>query len=423
MTDTLVSSPHTPFGRLPSGSLACENVDLAEIARAHGTPTYVYSATAIERAFDRLDRAYAGVPHLICYAMKACANLAVLALLARRGAGADIVSGGELFRALRAGIPADRIVFAGVGKTRDEIRQALAAEILMFTIESPQELDAIQFVAAEMGTTARIAIRVNPDVDPQTHPYISTGLKKSKFGVPHEQVVNLYLRAADLPNIEPCGIQCHIGSQLVHVDPIRDAVDRVSELAADVVRRGIGLRYLDIGGGLAIRYRGDDPEGPEAVAAHVAARASALGLSLIMEPGRFLVGNAGALLTRVIYTKANGARKFVIVDAAMNDLIRPSLYDSFHEIAPVQARRGPNETVDLVGPVCESGDFFAHDRPMPPLEQQDLVAILSAGAYGHVMASNYNARPRAAEVLVRGSEARVVRTRETYEDLVRGEVL
>jgi diaminopimelate decarboxylase len=423
MTVSLVSSTDAPFARLSAGELACEQVALAEIARRFGTPTYVYSAGAIESAYDRIDRAYAGVPHLICYALKANQNLAVASLLARRGAGADIVSGGELFRARRAGFPARRIVFAGVGKTRREIGEALEAGIMLFTVESIAELETIAEVARRRGAVAPVAMRVNPDVDPKTHPYISTGLKKNKFGVPREEVLGIYRRAIELEGVEPVGIHCHIGSQLVHVDPIKDAVDRIADLAAELQRIGAPLRYVDMGGGLAIRYRDEAPEGPEQVAEHVGRRVRELGLTLLMEPGRFLVGNAGALLSEVLYTKQNGPKKFVVVDAAMNDLIRPSLYDAYHEIASVTAPRQGVETVDVVGPVCESGDFFAHDRELPPLQQGDLVALLSAGAYGFVMSSNYNARPRAAEVLVRRAEARLVRERESYEDLVRGEVL
>jgi diaminopimelate decarboxylase len=423
MRASLVSSTDTPFARLASGELACERVPLGEIARRFGTPTYVYSATAIEAAYDRIDRAYADVPHLICYALKANQNLAVAALLARRGAGADIVSGGELFRARRAGFPAERIVFAGVGKTRREIGEALDAKIMLFTVESTNELETIAEVARQRGAAAPVALRVNPDVDPKTHPYISTGLKRNKFGVPREEVLGIYRRALELEGVEPVGIHCHIGSQLVHVDPIKDAVDRIADLAGELKGIGVPLRYVDMGGGLAIRYHDETPEGPEQVAEHVKRRVRELGARLLMEPGRFLVGNAGALLSEVVYTKQNGPKRFLIVDAAMNDLIRPSLYDAYHEVAPVQPPRPGSETVDVVGPVCESGDFFAHDRDLPPLRPGDLVALLSAGAYGFVMSSNYNARPRAAEVLVRGAEARLVRERESYQDLIRGEVV
>jgi diaminopimelate decarboxylase len=411
------------FQRLASGVLACEDVPLDRIAREFGTPTYVYSATAVEAAYDRLDSAYANVPHLICYALKANQNLALAGLLARRGAGVDIVSGGELFRALKAGFPAERVVFAGVGKTRREIGEALDAGILLFTVESTNELETIAEVARARGQQAPVALRVNPDVDPQTHPYISTGLKKSKFGVPREEVVSIYRRALELDGVEPVGIHCHIGSQLVHVAPIKEAVSRIADLAEELKAIGVPLRFVDMGGGLAIRYRDESPEGPEMLAEHVEQQVGGLDVTLLMEPGRFLVGNAGALLTEVVYTKQNGPKRFVVVDAAMNDLIRPSLYESYHEIAPVAPPRASLETVDVVGPVCESGDFFAHDRELPELRQGELAAVLSAGAYGFVMSSNYNARPRAAEVLVRGAEPRVVRERESYEDLIRGEVL
>ena len=418
---TLVSTADAPFGRVGK-ELYCEDVSLDEIARTYGTPAYVYSTASIEAAYDRLALAYVDVPTLICYALKASSNLAIAALLARRGAGVDIVSGGELFRALKAGFPANKVIFAGVGKTRQEIREGLDAGILQFTVESAAELEAISEVAVSVGKVAAIAVRVNPDVDPKTHPYISTGLKKNKFGVAREEIVALYRRALELPNVEPTGIQCHIGSQLVHIDPIKDAVDRVAELARELKLIGVSLKYIDIGGGLAIRYQNEVPEGPEDVAEHVKKHVRELGVTLLMEPGRFMVGNAAALVTRVVYTKVNASKKFVIVDAAMNDLIRPSLYDAYHEIVPVTDREG-SEVVDVVGPVCESGDFFAHDRELPPLHNGDLIALLSAGAYGFAMSSNYNSRPRPPEILVRGSVARVVRARETYDDLIRGEVL
>lgn len=407
-----------------SGLLHCEDVSLAEIAGAYGTPTYVYSEAAIVDRFQALEAAYAEVPHLICYALKANDNLAIARKLASLGAGADVVSGGELYKARRAGVPADRIIFAGVGKTRSEIALALDEGILLFNVESPAEIEEIAAVAAEKGKIARISVRVNPDVDPQTHPYISTGLKKNKFGIAAEHVVDVYRRAAAHPNLEPVGIQMHIGSQLVAVQPIIDAVERVVVLVERLRLAGITLRYFDVGGGLGIRYREEQPEGPAELTARMLPLLRDLGLTVLCEPGRFIVGNAGVLLTQTVYTKDNGGKKFVIVDAAMNDLIRPSLYDAYHEIRVVQSggrAAGQTEIVDVVGGVCESGDFFGHDRALPIVDSGDLIAVMSAGAYGFAMASNYNARPRPAEVLVRGSEHRLVRRRETYEDLIRAE--
>lgn len=404
------------------GSLRCEQVSLDDIAREYGTPTYVYSAGSIEDRYRTLDQAYAPVPHQIHYALKANDNLAIAGLLANLGAGADVVSGGELFKALRAGFPANRIIFAGVGKTADEIALALDEEIMLFNVESPAELAAIGEMAAAKGKVARVSVRVNPDVDPQTHPYISTGLRKNKFGVPADQVLNVYRQARDHRALEPVGIQMHIGSQLVHVGPIVDAVERLAGLVESLRDEGIALRYFDVGGGLGIRYRDEEPEGPATLAERVLPTIRELGVTLLCEPGRFLVGNAGVLLTRVVYRKQNGPKSFLIVDAAMNDLLRPSLYEAYHEIRPVRAAEGAaEETVDVVGPVCESGDFFAHDRSMAPTRAGDLLAIMSAGAYGFAMASNYNARPRAAEVLVSGRNARLVRRRETYEDLIHSE--
>jgi diaminopimelate decarboxylase len=403
------------------GSLCCEDVSLADIADQYGTPTYVYSENAIRDRFRALDAAYAGVPHLICYALKANDNLAIARLLNDLGAGVDVVSGGELFKARRAGVPADRIIFAGIGKTRDEIAYALDEEIMLFNVESPDELAAIAAVAAEKGKTARVSVRVNPDVDPRTHPYISTGLQKNKFGVATDEVLDLYRTARDNPRLEPVGIQMHIGSQLVSAQPIVDAAARLVDLAEQLRREGIALRYFDIGGGLGIRYHDEAPEGPADLAPRILPAVRELGLTLLAEPGRFIVGNSGVLLTRVLYRKRTPKKRFVIVDAAMNDLIRPSLYDAYHEIKPVAERDGAAETVDVVGPICESGDFLAHDRALPSVTSGDLLAVMSAGAYGFAMASNYNARPRGAEVLVSGDRARLVRRRETYGDLIRAE--
>ncbi|HLG51630.1 MAG TPA: diaminopimelate decarboxylase [Chloroflexota bacterium] len=407
--------------RYRGDALFCEEVPLAELGAIHGTPLYVYSARTIRERFAAIEAAYASVPHLICYAMKANDNLSIVRMLAERGAGVDIVSGGELFRARRAGVPADRIIFAGVGKTRAEIAHAVDEGVLLFNVESADELEVIAEVAAERRHTARVSVRVNPDVDPRTHPYISTGLRKNKFGIPSDQVLAVYRRARAAPFVEPIGIQMHIGSQLVQVQPIVDAVERLADLVQRLRREGIDIRYLDIGGGLGIRYRDENPEGPAVLAERILPTVRDLGVTLLCEPGRFLVGSAGALLTRVLYRKENGAKIFIIVDAAMNDLIRPALYDAYHEIWPVRRTDEPSEVVDVVGPVCESGDFFAHDRPLPRTQAGDLLAVLCAGAYGFSMASTYNARPRPAEVLVTDSTYRLIRRRETYEDLVRTE--
>jgi diaminopimelate decarboxylase len=403
--------------------LCCEEVSLRTLADTVGTPAYVYSKAAILGSFEAYERAFADVPHTVCYAIKANANLAVLSLLARAGAGADITSGGELYRALRAGIPARKILFAGPGKTRDEMREALKAEISMFNVESASELRALDEVAREMGVRAPVALRVNPDVDPQTHPYIATGLKTAKFGIPFAQALDVYGEAARLPGLDVVGVQMHIGSQLTKVDPVRDATARVASLVKTLRERRVEIRMVDIGGGLGIRYRDEAPPTQAEWAATLLPVLRELGVTDLLEPGRSIVGNAGVLLTRVLYRKETGEKTFLVVDAAMNDLIRPSLYGAHHEIRPLDAARldGPAETVDVVGPVCESGDFLAKDRELPRLQEGDCLAVMSAGAYGFVMASNYNARPRAAEVLVDGPRSTIVRRRESYDDLVMGE--
>jgi len=405
-------------------TLACEQVSLARIAAEVGTPVYVYSLAALRGAYRAYDHTLAAVPHIVCYAVKANDTLAVLRAFAREGSGFDIVSGGELFRVLRVGADPARVVFSGVGKTRDEMRQALAAGILMFNVESPAELEVLNEVAGAAGRKAPVSVRVNPDVDPQTHPYISTGMKKSKFGIDITAALAVYERAAALPHIEVVGVDCHIGSQLTSVAPFVDALQRVRALVERLRERRIGVRYLDVGGGLGITYREEQPPTPSEYGAALVAGTRDLDVTLLVEPGRSLVGNAGVLLTRVLYAKDGPTKRFVIADAAMNDLIRPPLYDSYHEIRPVgRARPGSPRVVDVVGPVCESGDFLAQDRPLPPLEAEDVLAVMSAGAYGFVMSSNYNARPRAAIVLVDGDRYDVIRTRESMDDLVRGETL
>lgn len=404
------------------GQLHCEETPLEAVARSAGTPTYVYSRRAILGAYEAYERALAGLPHLVCYAVKANANLAVLSLLAAAGAGADVVSGGELFRALRAGFDPQRIVFAGVGKTREEIREALKADILCLNVESAAELAAIDEAARAEGIRARVALRVNPDIDPQTHPYIATGLRTSKFGIAYDEALGVYRQAARLAGVEVVGVHMHIGSQLLKVSPIADALERVAALIQALKEEGIAVRYLDIGGGLGIRYKDEVPPGQDEYVKALRRTLEALGATVLLEPGRSLVGPAGALLTRVLYRKRTGGKQFLVVDAAMNDLLRPSLYNAYHEVRPVRETGGPRETVDVVGPVCESGDFLAKERELPVLEEGALLALMSAGAYGFAMASNYNARPRPAEVLVSGERAALVRRRESYEDLIAGEL-
>ncbi|MCZ7566005.1 MAG: diaminopimelate decarboxylase [Burkholderiales bacterium] len=398
------------------GILHAESVPLGDIAAQVGTPCYVYSRTALESAYRAFEAALAGREHLICYAMKANANLAVLDLFARLGAGFDIVSGGELARARAAGGRAERIVFSGVGKSETEIRTALASGILCFNVESAAELARIGRIAAAMGRRAPISLRVNPDVDPHTHPYISTGLKENKFGVPYGEALALCRQAAASASLQVAGLGFHIGSQLVEVAPFADALDRLLALADTLDREGIGLRHVDIGGGLGIRYR---EERPPAIADYLAAMLARLDgrpYRLLLEPGRALVGNAGLLLTRIEYLKPGTPHSFAIVDAAMNDLMRPSLYDAWHDILPVAHRPAPARRYEIVGPVCETGDFLGHDRELA-VAQGDLLAVMSAGAYAMSMSSNYNSRPRAAEVMVDGANAHIVRARESVESL------
>ena len=404
--------------------LCCEGVTLGRIAAAVGTPTYVYSRATLQRHLRVFHEAFGRRPHLVCFSTKANSNLAVLRTLREGGAGFDVVSGGELFRVLRAGADPQRVVFSGVGKRPEEIREALEAGILMFNVESHGELLEVEHVAAALGTRARIALRVNPEVDARTHPYIATGLKQHKFGIPLADARAEYRFAASLPHLEVAGLDCHIGSQLTDMAPISDAVERVLQLHHELRAAALDIRYLDIGGGLGIRYDTERPPEPAEYAAAVVAvmdRVADQGLTIICEPGRSIVGNAGILLTRVLYVKESAGKTFVVVDAAMNDLIRPTLYGAFHEIRPGVRRAGASIRVDVVGPVCESSDFLARDRELLRPEPGDLLAVMSAGAYGFTMASNYNARPRAAEIMCDGSDFAVIRRRETYADLVRGE--
>lgn len=405
------------------GELYCEDVPVSRIAKEVGTPCYIYSHATLVKHFHAYDSAFSNVPHVIAFAMKANSNLAVLRLMAREGSGVDIVSGGELYRALKAGVPPNKIVFAGVGKNPEEIRSALKADILMFNVESPAELYAIDEVAASMGRKARVALRINPDIDPKTHPYISTGLKKSKFGISADRALEEFKLASSLKHIDVVGVHKHIGSQLTEVAPFVEALKKVLKLVEVLKSSGIGIRYVNIGGGLGITYSDETPPLPQDLADAITPLIRDLKCVLIMEPGRVIVGNAGILVTRLLYMKDGEAKRFMIVDAAMNDLIRPSLYGAYHEIRPVRetAASAPKHTVDVVGPVCESGDFLAKDRKMPDAKAGDLLAVMSAGAYGFVMASNYNSRPRVPEVLVKGGEIHVIRGRESYEDLVRGE--
>jgi diaminopimelate decarboxylase len=407
------------------GQLATESVSLRALADAVGTPAYVYSRAALLSGYNEYDRAFQKVPHIVCYSVKANSNLGVLSALARAGAGADIVSGGELYRALRAGVPPQKIIFSGVGKSRDEIRDALKAEILLFNVESVSELHAVDEVARAMGTRAPVALRVNPDVDPETHPYIATGFRTSKFGIPIDQARAVYRQAAKMAGIRVAGADMHIGSQLTKVTPFADALARLAALIKELREDGVEIRLLDVGGGLGIRYRDEQPPSHQEYATLLLPALEELGVTVLLEPGRSIVGNAGLLLTRVLYRKDTGTKRFVVVDAAMNDLIRPALYGAHHDIRPVDEQRlgGATETVDVVGPICESGDFLAKDRTMSRVEEGDLLAVMSAGAYGFAMASNYNTRPRAAEVLVDGNRYTIVRRRETYEDLVAGEAV
>ena len=404
-------------------NLYCEDVDVEKIAAQVGTPLYLYSCATLERHFSVFDGAFAAVPHLICYSVKACSNIALLRLFARLGAGVDVVSGGEIFRAVKAGVPSDRIVYSGVGKTRSEIEYALECDILQFNVESGQELELIGRVASAMGRRARIAFRINPDVDPKTHPYISTGLKKNKFGVKIEAALDAYKKASTLPGIEVTGIACHIGSQITEVTPFIDALRRVKAFKQALDGEGIAVKQLDLGGGLGIIYKDEAPPHPCEYAQAVIAEMQGMGCRLLLEPGRVIVGNSGALIARVLYTKKSEAKNFIIVDAGMNDLVRPSLYDAYHEIRPVKLTGAPSIAADIVGPICESGDFLARSREIADLGQGELIAVMSAGAYGFSMSSNYNSRPRAAEVLVRGDGFSVIRQRETREDLVRLEAI
>ena len=404
------------------GQLFAEGVALSAIAERFGTPTYVYSRAHIEAQYRAYADALAGMPHLVCFAVKANSNLGVLNVLARLGAGFDIVSRGELERVLAAGGEPSKIVFSGVGKSRDDMRRALEVGVHCFNVESVDELERLQLVAAELGKTASISLRVNPDVDAGTHPYISTGLKENKFGIDIEQAPAVYARAAELANLRIVGVDCHIGSQLTSLPPFLDALERLLALVDQLATQGIRIQHLDLGGGLGVQYRDEQPPLAGDYIAAVRERLKGRELALVFEPGRSIVANAGVLLTRVEYLKHTAHKDFAIVDAAMNDLIRPALYQAWMDVTPVQPRDGEARQYDLVGPICETGDFLAKGRELV-LAEGDLLAVRSAGAYGFVMSSNYNTRGRAAEVLVDGEQAFEVRRRETLAELYAGESL
>jgi diaminopimelate decarboxylase len=404
------------------GQLHAEAVPLAQVAERYGTPCYVYSRAALTGAYSAFDGAFAGRDHLVCYAVKANSTLAVLNLLARLGSGFDIVSGGELQRVLAAGGDARKVVFSGVGKSAEEMRQALAAGVLCFNVESESELERLESVAAKAGKTAAVSLRVNPDVDPRTHPYIATGLKENKFGIAYQDAPALYRKARAMPHLAVAGIGCHIGSQLTEVAPFVEALDRVIEMADRLAADGIALSHIDVGGGLGVRYRDESPPSVEEYARALTGRLGRRPWKLLLEPGRALVGPAGLLLTRVEYLKHGRDRHFAVVDAAMNDLMRPALYDAWHDVLAVAEPSGDRKTYEVVGPVCESGDFLAHGRELA-IGEGDLVAIMTAGAYGMSMSSNYNTRPRAAEVMVDRGEAHLVRERETVSELMAREIL
>ena len=403
--------------------LFAEDVPMRELARRFGTPFYVYSARTLRRHFRVFDEAFAGTDHLICYAMKALSNLSILKLFASMGAGFDIVSVGEMMRCLRAGADPRKIVFSGVGKTDEEIAAALEHRILMINAESRGELHRISDVAGRIKKRAPVSIRVNPDLDPGTHPHISTGHRDSKFGVPLSQVDEYYAEARGLPNLDLVGLSTHIGSQITETSPFTEAANKIAAIVGRLRGAGVALKYLDLGGGLGIPYQ-EEPPPPADYAKAVLKPLSGIGLKILTEPGRVIVGNAGVLVTKVLYLKETDVKRFIVIDGAMNDLIRPVLYEAFHAIQPVTRRaQAKAVTADVVGPVCESGDFFAREREMPEPQAGDLLAVMSAGAYGFVMASNYNSRPRVPEILVDGADAHLIRERETFEDLIRGEKL
>lgn len=401
--------------------LWCEQAPVRAIAEKIGTPFYLYSYRTLKNHFDVFDQAFAEIPHIICFAVKSNSNIGILRVFIAEGGGVDIVSGGELYRAMQAGVDPRKVVYSGVGKRLDEIEYALKANILMFNVESFQELMEIHACAQRLGKKAGIALRVNPDVDPQTHPYISTGLKENKFGIDIKKAIEAYREARKMPYLDIKGVSCHIGSQVTKISPFVDALNRLKKLVHRLREEGMDIRYLDLGGGLGITYNEEQPPHPAEYAKAIIAAAKNMNCTFVFEPGRVIVGNAGILVTKVLYTKTNAEKNFVIVDAGMNDLIRPSLYNSYHQIQPVVIKKRKTMRADIVGPICESGDYLARDRDIPEVERGDLMAVMSAGAYGFTMSSNYNSRPRVAEVLVKGDRSYVIRRREMYSDIVKGE--
>jgi diaminopimelate decarboxylase len=411
-----------------NGEMFAEGVPVRRLAKEVGTPAYVYSLATLKRHFRVFDQAFSKVPHIVCFSVKANSNIALLRAFAKEGSGFDIVSAGELYRALKAGADPRKIVFSGVGKKREEIEYALTTGILMFNVESEHEMVALNEIAAGIGQKAPISLRINPDVDPQTHPYISTGMKKAKFGVDIKRSLESYKKAATLPNLEVVGVDCHIGSQLTSVSPFVDALGRVREyldrvLVGSLKKEGAQIRYLDLGGGLGISYKDERPPHPEEYAHAIVQGLAGLDITLILEPGRVIVGNAGILITEVQYLKETDEKNFVIVDGGMNDLIRPALYGSYQAIRSVVEEKSETIVADIVGPICESGDFLAKDREIARPQRGDLLAVMSAGAYGFTMASNYNSHPKAPEILVDGDQYYVIRARESLDDLIRGETI
>lgn len=410
-----------------NGELFCEDVSVSDIAKEVGTPFYLYSRATLTRHFTAFDSSFEDIDHITCFAVKSCSNIAILSLFGNLGGGADIVSGGELFRALQAGVDPQRIIYSGVGKTEEELRYGLESNILLFNVESEQELHRLNSVAKAMDVKAPVSFRVNPDVDPKTHAYISTGLAKNKFGIPIREALDLYVQADEMEHIDVKGVSCHIGSQLTLISPFIEALRKIKDFVGRLAEKGITINYIDLGGGVGIIYDDEEPPHPKEYAEAIKDEMSGLQATLIFEPGRVIAGNAGIMVTEVQYTKTNrGGEKekhFVVVDAGMNDLTRPSLYGAFHGIQPVKEKKGSPQVVDIVGPICETGDFLAKDRVFPPVEQGDMLAVLSAGAYGFTMASNYNSRPRVAEVMVAGDRFETIRKRESMESLIQGETI
>lgn len=404
------------------GILFAEEISVTSLAEKYGTPLYIYSAATLKRHFKAFDSAFEELDHLTCYSVKANSNLSVLRMLAEQGAGMDIVSGGELYRALKAGVAPEKIVYSGVGKRPSEIREALEAGILMFNVESIAELEKINEIAGQMGKIAQVSFRINPDVDPQTHPYISTGMAKNKFGLDIEHSMKAYQLAAKLENVEPVGMDCHIGSQLTKIAPFLEALDKLLAFYEKLKEMGLQIKYLDLGGGLGISYDAEEPPHPTEFGQSLAQKLKDIPLKVILEPGRVIAGNAGVMITEVVYTKSTPTKNFLIVDGAMNDLVRPSLYGSFHQVAEVEKKGRATKEYDVVGPICESSDFLARDRELPTPKQGERLVVYSAGAYGFTMSSNYNTRPRACELIVDGDKVIVARKRETYEDIIENEL-